>query len=631
MLMALPGLHYGTWYQSEPVTHALWLGAATIGLGTILGISKKQIPSSYWTHPVVLWPLGIALWSALQSFWAIDSALSWYGTPQLGEGIITYVTVALFTYGFLVLSTYTRLRHLIASIAICLTLVVTTLTLIASPEWPWTPYWFPDYLAFYAIFTSTIALAWLPIKTSWQRITICLTALIIIFLSSNKATIVLACTLSPLMYVLSLKQKSHAKSIRLGMAGAIIAPLAIFLGMLLVNEYMPSSSIWSRQVLSNVVLQALEDTPSALVTGFGWGHYTELLSRHLIMDNLVLFNEAGHWSPNWDGLSHTHFHSHNVMVEALLSTGIIGLLLTWGYFVILPRYALPTTQTKANISIVLLAGTLSAWFQLPGTLAFMAATYAALADPEKTRLKSHTISRQHRLSITLILTLTITTLITATIIQYRTTQETRTLTQTHFTDTTPNLTVFSHPFSHSESYLVHTFYDYVVRLGLSQTPNTQPISSKHIDTLKRYFAILETPTASVRPTLIHLIMHAELAFLEGHPELKSIRQHALDTWEPTLRNFLKHAPRRTDIAAPYLSWKLQQGHEEDTLNFSSTLLDTNPDDPVGLWFSGIVLLANDRTANEGIARMQSALRNGIKRYIPIDATIQQQIESLPSR
>ena len=112
-------------------------------------------------------------------------------------------------------------------------------------------------------------------------------------------------------------------------------------------------------------------------------------------------------------------------------------------------------------------------------------------------------------------------------------------------------------------------------------------------------------------------------------QLKPVADEFLADWGAALGDYLARAPRRGDMAVPYLSWRLAAGDDAAILAVASRILAGDRDNPVGLWFSGTVLIATPQTAAEGIARMRRALAQGLERVMPVDAALKSQIRSAP--
>ena len=128
-----------------------------------------------------------------------------------------------------------------------------------------------------------------------------------------------------------------------------------------------------------------------------------------------------------------------------------------------------------------------------------------------------------------------------------------------------------------------------------------------------------------RLLLATLFARADLAFVESGPELAPLVDVYLSNWGERLNQALRIAPKRTDLAASYLLWLLREGREGEFSSLARILFQNNPEDAVALWFSGIALLGVTSGTDEGLARMQKSLDEGIERIIPIDEGLKSQL------
>jgi hypothetical protein len=96
-----------------------------------------------------------------------------------------------------------------------------------------------------------------------------------------------------------------------------------------------------------------------------------------------------------------------------------------------------------------------------------------------------------------------------------------------------------------------------------------------------------------------------------------VRAPEMPVWEERIRLFFPLAPKRGDQLLPYYVWAIHQpdGVERVT-SFADTMLATVPDEPVSLWFSGMMLMRDPATRSEGEARSARALALGVERMIP---------------
>ena len=76
-------------------------------------------------------------------------------------------------------------------------------------------------------------------------------------------------------------------------------------------------------------------------------------------------------------------------------------------------------------------------------------------------------------------------------------------------------------------------------------------------------------------------------------------------------------PNRSDILMPYLNYLLKTGKEGEIEMLTRTILRKNVNDPVGLWFSGIVYLNDPDRKKLGYQRMKLSLIMGIQDLMPV--------------
>tara|TARA_B100002003_G_scaffold215791_1_gene214881 strand:- start:1497 stop:1688 length:192 start_codon:yes stop_codon:yes gene_type:complete len=60
------------------------------------------------------------------------------------------------------------------------------------------------------------------------------------------------------------------------------------------------------------------------------------------------------------------------------------------------------------------------------------------------------------------------------------------------------------------------------------------------------------------------------------------------------------------------------------------VLAGNADSPIGLWYSGSVMMGKAETATAGFARMRRALNLGLERRMSVDASLAEHIRSTPA-
>ena len=118
---------------------------------------------------------------------------------------------------------------------------------------------------------------------------------------------------------------------------------------------------------------------------------------------------------------------------------------------------------------------------------------------------------------------------------------------------------------------------------------------------------------------------SDLAFLDRHIELGQPFRGRLKNWGALLDQVLTRYPNREDLALAYYLWLLKLGREEELIKRSEKLLARNDQSPIGLWFSGVVLIGDPDRAILGMSRMRLALDNDIERLMPVDAALKKSI------
>jgi hypothetical protein len=158
-------------------------------------------------------------------------------------------------------------------------------------------------------------------------------------------------------------------------------------------------------------------------------------------------------------------------------------------------------------------------------------------------------------------------------------------------------------------------------------PNTLKKERQQINHLycQTLHYIKTSPYVSNRLMVARLIAQGELAL--GLQEILSKEETLYYTkdWHQNLFYWIKYYPNRSDQAVTYLLLALMSNQENDAYTIAKEIYLNNPKDPVGLWFTGIIMLNNPAQATDGLSRLKSALNNGIERFMPVDDEIKNQL------
>lgn len=620
--------HLGLWYQSEPVVLAFYLSGAGAALSLLLLTTTGHPVWRALSHPVVVLPLVLAVWSALVSPLTPLPWRSWFGAPETAEGVLWYLVLALQTALALTLWRYRRFRLILVVAAVTAGLTITGLN-VAFPEGsPWRPGKWPDYAAFVGLFTSMIIFA-LPVP-SRHRFRIASVAIIvggfIIFCSENWTGILLVSTAGPALFLtiwILERRRWMGRWLRLLLSmGAVLTPLVIFGGITVVSNHKTMPSTVSRLLLSQVALMALASEPMALVHGTGWGAFNDTLFKYAFRIEGTSLFEDDKYQPNWEALGGGAFHAHNSFLEAVLSTGLVG----GGLFLIIPAVSILMAQRRnllvAASGWLLTAGLMAAWFMLPMCVPFQALALAATAGGTGRRVRPC-----WRRVVPIIMGLAVAMLLLAAAMLWQAAVKGRNLIQQVQSRFSPDSRELDGTPEYGGRGGPHLWWVEVnfskhlierVESGQAITPDQARWYGALLDAIDQYGA---EGRASIRLQSRSIVMRNELAAALADSEFDSLRDQKIKSWENTIDNFVLKVPNRTDMAVPYFSLLMQTNNEAVALKFSERILERNAHDPVALWYSGLVLLEDPKREAVGIQRVIKAIDLGIGRFFPVNAKL----------
>ena len=650
IFLALPPFYNGIWVQVEgamPWLHLLSAAAAT-ALTWLAARGDESVLASI-RHPLFLIPVATAALSLALLPWTTLWGLSLFGSPEHGFGALAFLDAAVLTAAMM--SAWRRPGWRI-TIVISVTVTTTAAFILDGlfrGERSWAPFFFADYLAFYALYTFVVIAAWMGGREfAFARTRYIVLALLfagLILLSGNKAALLSgAIAVAALM----LLWKFHHGwrlwllvalfPVLIGGATLLIGPLweesfrrtlAAEIGIRPLADLIIASwpSLWSRAMLLVVGAQALIDEPSRLLTGMGWGHYSEALLSNLTIVDGRLQEFIGKSRTYWDAIQRSDFHSHNNYLEQLLSLGIAGLFLAIYYLYAVLRTARSETLRLA-VFFVLFLGTLqSFWFQMPHGLPVMAAALAAIVAAPGKPSGGQISARRKGIYGTALAALIAAALLAGSLASNVAANTAAAALAANrnvgapaaamaFKGTAAGL---------NEIYQAALLQNAFARLAAEKTQSGQ-ITPASADRLK----ILLDPvlgrsqdikSAALTVTVVNLLAGLQFRFPGLARQIPNSREKYLALTE----NMLARLPRRSDLAIPYFNLLIRDDQEPRALATAERILAGNRQDAVALWFSGIIMLAGPKNADQGLARMRRALDFGIRKRIPIAAPLLRQL------
>lgn len=641
-IFTYPPITFGLWPQSELVF--IGLLAICLSMGCALAIlmwSQPQRLINIFYHPLVLCVLAISIVSILFSFTNEFPRRSWFGAPELGEGALWYVALAVLTMSLLLLKNRPIFRKVISVYALVSALFVTLLSLKGDNIGLWRPYFFTDYLAFYGLFLFPILVYSLELKKmKWLLLAYGLASIPIIFSGNHSAEPLVL--LLPIVMAVTYYLR-NAKSIKwLCVAAVVIAPIAIVLLVYAMGYFFPpgsklamiTHSIWSRYQLIQTAFQSFQhDSIMPILFGHGWGAFTDIAATYIPVQEtkLYMLTSSGTDKAYWDSLSRADFHSHAQVIEAFVSIGMIGtvfiLLLPVSVVMSAPKQKLPIA-----LSIALGFVAVSAmWFQFAITLPFMALGFVSIV---KMVPKSHALInglKHHQAGAALAglgLLFCISFLSFGTVESYLLAKHSNKFATPEKSKIAANMQCGDElgDMAYGGQRLAIVNHEVNYFLIHNQEEKYPEDWYDRLDWLRcavdRYLA----NGAGARFKIIDLLGRAEWANAKRKEKELPQVQKLLNEWEEHLDNFLAKSPSRSDLAAPYVVWRLSENQEEIAYAFAKKLYLRNTEDPVALWFIGLYELKAQDKARFGLEKMRAALERGIQNIIPIEKSLINEIQ-----
>jgi len=612
---------------AEPATIGLHSAAAICGLGLLITwLGKPRLVLSCLLHPLVFFPGLIGALSLVHMAFSPFPFLSLIGAPETGQGAIWFFDVAvLIAGGILIRKSNKGARVIVMASGISLAGMVIFL-LPVFKDMGWFSFNIPDFLAMPVIASSVIVLTFWPIrkpKAFW--IIGCVSLLLIVFSRNHAALAIFASVF--LFYVLIWWKWPSIASKRVFSALFIVAmPLAMTAAINLAGDPDKLISVSSRKEFQRLAFNALSDQPRRVFTGDGWGQLRELLIRYGAMSDRNVGGSGG--KTEWDALKHDWPYSLNILVETFFALGLWGPLICLAWLICVPLFSPRSLKPFVMPYMVVYAGIWAAWFHPPSTVPFLALAFAGNAGRRRP-------SRLTRKSFPLVLLGVVIGLQTlGAWMVYRDLAVSVAETESHSPDMNTALsTTCPSPFGQYDrgGYLLADLLLGATGRAAAEIAEKGAVSPLVVSRLKRRLCMvknrLDSRPASLSLKTAFVLAFSRLAFTLTDPSWDTERSTYLPEWKGRLFDILEIAPERSDLAIPYLYWTLEQGDDKEAANMIRKILKRNPEDPVGLWFFGMVSVSKPETRHQGLLNLQRALGAGIERFIVVDPNLKRMIRS----
>ncbi len=645
-VIALPPFRFGIWHQSEPAIAAMHVVAGVAALGLAMMVAGDRRFAVMIAHPFVIMPLTVAVWALFSGLFHRFPRMEWFGTPQIGEGMLWFLDIAVFTASAIVISRFRRIRLALLSCGLIVVIFIGGVTFyreLVDNHFFFVPFYFPDYTAFYGIFIIPIMVAFGGLRgKGWPIIAVAtLVGGVLIYLSTNWAAYMLAFFAAPVAWlILSRIKLTLGRRRALAVFGSALVPLTVTAAVVVFNpdslsglptkiRYL-ANSVLSRHNLAEIAIKEVKSNPISGLVGNGWGSFSDLLAIHLPVEWTTLWQGKGIVGKTWDSVMRVDFHSHDYLIEALVGGGIVGVILVLSMTALLPLWCRRRYLPMAAAVAVMTGGVSAFWFQMSISLPLMAMAWGALAGP-------FTLPgwlRPNRKAVVSGLAFV------GMFLAYWGADSWQFTRRAYYFQPSMETPLYGPegrkkcPLTFDDrgrggyhlAYRLRAYTSFVVRLATYK--DGADLGQLHIKYLRGLICASEDYLdhgGSFRLMVASLSARADLSIVPPNPRLDKLRAGFLGNWGQRLDEVLRRAPKRTDLAAAYIMWLINTGRNAEAIALSARIHEQNLNDPVGLWFYGIALLADGQKAKEGLSLMRQGLKAGIERIMPLDDALKKQI------
>jgi len=365
ILFATPQLHIGYWGQVEGMIVFNHLVSAILALLLLKKGSDKEI-RQYFTHPIVLVPSILALYSFFAALFQRLPILALYGSPQLGQGAFGYFSLSLLTVLYIYIIKKYKISFLLLINFFILVIVITVGSFYPAITGIVISFFgFNDWLALY-FSAFTIYLIYFidsknnSISKSFLGFIIFLLLGPLFWKIDNNSSIALwlLISLGWLFWMINNYFDSRVRVVN----NIIFNPYVFtFIPICLTFLMLLSSFIFwdgitdqTNKITSNVswqddasgrllghfgtliargsivrVLFEHLDSIKSLLFGYGWGSISELLLKSFTPEVFYQINTG----------NRVHFHTHNEIFEHIFSVGFVGAFIYIMYIFYIFKYA----------------------------------------------------------------------------------------------------------------------------------------------------------------------------------------------------------------------------------------------------------------------------------------------------
>ena len=583
-----PVKSFGIFGRIEVAVAAFFAAGALCALGVAL--SGPAARRRALRSPLALIFAGLGIWSAAVAPFAEFPWRSMLGPPQTGQGalaLFAWAAIAGAVAAHVDRRTAQGLAWLSAAGA-----VASAATHLLPEELR--PFENPAYFAWLGI--AACASLWARYRLRGPRLAAIAVLIFCLAVSENRSAVAICLAIGLPAYALS-----RALSSRVLAAVAVLTTPLATAAIWAIGTGGWGQSIIARARIYDVFVAFFADNPLALAIGAGWGGAIEAFFRYLPAGADLLYGDG------WDVPVRDFHSSHNLALEFWISSGLPGLAVAIALPALLILNARPRILPVAVAFACVFAALSTLWHQQSFNLGPTIIAFALIARrPMRLRAPKIAIAWPLFALSGVFLVVATVWLVDFGIRAARARSA-----------VPPSACLADYPADPARGDIGLRYALYALTQPVLQgdrEPDGAKLSA-HVCAVERRFAA----AASLHLALAAVLYRSEVVAAPALAPADLPPDRLFSDWGAKVETLLDLAPRRADLAVPYLAYLAARNDAAPMRRLSSRILARNAEDPVGLWFLGLadLMIGDPSVRSESLRLMRLSLDRGFARILPL--------------
>lgn len=354
--------------------------------------------------------------------------------------------------------------------------------------------------------------------------------------------------------------------------------------------------------------------------GYGWGSYQEFPVLNLFkLEDFSMYVD-GNFNPNWEFLERNLLHTHNLILETFVSSGLlgVGLLLTIIYKWINNIDAKDWSGRFFAVSYLIL---LSAWFQTPPVLIFSLFAMIFVQEKDSYQLKVPRI----------VWIFCGAFLITFSCAEFWSSialnRHKLTTVQAFEEDMHSFINDPAHSYDKWSTYKSSNMVIGRFMLGLNAVTEAD---IKYLPGIEKalVLATKDYLTSYQKRNVVSSVHIINLCNTFGNLSMVKFSSDSefFKVFKKVVLEHIYRFPERVDMAIGFLNLCFNKLEDpEEVGEISRAILAVSSNHPVGLWFEGLANLSLGMNKVQSVEKMRLAINYGLSRYMPIPKELLQNL------